>query len=162
MKDIKKTLTIEESITALTALINEVLKARNTLKNIDSFITDIVNILKAAFNNKDYDKIFKILFIKSGNTSFYSLYLARYFKDNHFLIEYNVKKDKIFYIGNINDIKESYKEYKERVKKESQDYQKTLSKKEVILMKYRSIEKLDKEALTILFNDIKERLHKAI
>jgi beta-galactosidase GanA len=139
-----------------------VLKARNTLKNIDSFINDIVNILKAAFNSKDYDKIFKILFTKSGNTSFYALYLARYFKENHFLIEYNIKKDKIFYIGNINDIKESYKDFKERIKKESEEYKKTLSKKEVILMKYKSIEKLDKESLTILFNDIKERLHKTI
>lgn len=158
----EKTLTLEESITALTALINEVLKARNTLKNIDNFINDIVNILKAAFNSKDYDKIFKVLFMKSGSTSFYALYLARYFKENHFLIEYNIKKDKIFYIGNINNIKESYKDYKERVKKESQEYKKTLSKEEVILMKYKSIERLDKESLTILFNDIKERLHKAL
>lgn len=158
----EKKLTLKESLTALTALINEVLKARNTLKNIDHFINDIVDILKSAFNSKDYDKIFKILFMKSGNTSFYALYLARYFKENHFLIDYNVKKDKIFYIGNIQDIKETYTEYKERLKKESQEYKKTLSKKDIVLTKYKSIEKLDKEALTILFNDIKERLHKTI
>lgn len=160
MKDTKDTL--KESIEALTALINEVLKARNTLKSIDTFINDIVKILKTAFNSKDYEKIFKILFMKAGNTSFYALYLSRYFKDNHFLIEYNIKKDKIFYIGNIESIKESYQEYKERLKKESQEYQKTLSKKEVILSKYKSIEKLDKEGLTILFEALKEKLHKKV
>ena len=160
MKDTKNTL--KESIEALTALINEVLKARNTLKSIDTFINDIVKILKAAFNSKDYEKIFKILFMKAGNTSFYALYLSRYFKDNHFLIEYNVKKDKIFYIGNIESIKETYQEYKERLKKESQEYQKSLSKKEIILSKYKSIDKLDKESLSILFEALKERIHKKV
>lgn len=158
----QKTLTLKESITALTALINEVLNARNTLKNISKTIDDIVSILKTAFSNKDYDKIFKILFLKSGNTSFYNLYLSRYFKENHFFIEYNTKKDKIFYYGNIEDIKESYEDFKERIKKENQEYSESLSLKEKISLKYKSIDKLDKKSLEVLSSLINEKLHKKL
>lgn len=158
----QKTLTFKESIEALTALINDLINARNTLSNKNQVIDDIVKILKASFNNKDYDKIFKILFKKAGSTSFYNLYLSRYFKACHFLIEYNVKKDKIFYIGNIQDINKTYEEYLEESKKESQEYQSSLTLKDKISLKYKSIDKLDKKSLEVLSDIIKDKLHKKL
>lgn len=158
----KKTLTLNESITALNSLINDLLNARNTLLNKNQVINDIVKILKDSFNLKDYDKIFKILFKKAGNTTFYNLYLSRYFKSCHFLIEYNVKKDKIFYIGDIKSIDKTYIEYLEEVKKESQDYQESLTLKDKITLKYKSIDKLDKKSLEVLSDIIKDKLHKKL
>lgn len=158
----KKSLTLNESITALNSLINDLLNARNTLLNKSKRIDDIVKVLKASFTLKDYDKIFKILFKKAGNTTFYNLYLSRYFKSCHFLIEYNVKKDKVFYVGNINDINKTYDEYLDEVKKESQDYQASLTLKDKITLKYKSIDKLDKKSLEVLSDIIKERLHKKL
>lgn len=158
----KKTLTIDEGITVLNGLINDLLNARNTILNKSKRIDDIVKVLKDCFNQKDYDKIFKILFKKAGNTTFYNLYLSRYFKYCHFLIEYNVKKDKIFYIGDIKSIDKTYEEYLNEVKKESQDYQSSLTLKDKITLKYKSIDKLDKKSLEVLSDIIKERLHKKI
>lgn len=158
----KKTIKTEEAITALTSIISEVLNARNTITNKARYIDDSVKILKDSFSNKDYDKIFKVLFTKSGNTTFYNLYLSRYFKSCHFMIEYNVKKDKVFYIGNINDINKTYEEYLEEVKKESQDFQKSLSDKERLTMKYKSIDKLSKKDLEILKEIINSKLRKAV
>lgn len=158
----KKSLTLNESIAALNSLINDLLNARNTLLNKNKTINDIVKILKDSFTLKDYDKIFKILFKKAGNTTFYNLYLSRYFKTCHFLIEYNVKKDKIFYIGDIKSIDKTYEEYLEEVKKESQDYQASLTLKDKIILKYKSIDKLDKKSLEVLQDIIKERLHKKL
>lgn len=158
----KKTFKLDECITALNGLINELLNARNTLLNKNKTIDDIVTILKDCFNQKDYDKIFKILFKKAGNTTFYNLYLSRYFKSCHFLIEYNVKKDKIFYIGDIKSVDKTYEEYLEEVKKESQEYQKSLSDKERLENKYKSIDKLSKKDLEILKEIVNSKLRKAV
>lgn len=158
----KKNITLEEGITVLNGLINDLLNARNTLLNKNKTIDDIVKILKECFTMKDYDKIFKILFKKAGNTTFYNLYLSRYFKSCHFLIEYNAKKDKIFYIGDIKSIDKTYEEYLEEVKKESQDYQASLTLKDRITLKYKSIDKLDKKSLEVLKEIINSKLRKAV
>lgn len=158
----KTNITTKEAITALTSIITEVLNARNTITNKAKYIDDTVKILKDSFSNKDYDKIFKVLFTKSGNTTFYNLYLSRYFKSCHFMIEYNVKKDKIFYIGDIKSIDKTYEEYLEEVKKENQDYQKSLSDNERIAMKYKSIDKLSRKDLEILKEILNSKLHKAV
>ena len=158
----KNIINTKEAITALSGIITEVLNARNTITNKAKYIDDSVKILKDSFSNKDYDKIFKVLFTKSGKTTFYNLYLSRYFKYCHFMIEYNVKKDKVFYIGNINDINKTYEEYLEEVKKENQDYQESLSDKERLEMKYKSIDKLSKKDLEILKEIINSKLKRMV
>ena len=158
----KTNITTKEAITALSGIITEVLNARNTITNKAKYINDSVKILKDSFNNKDYDKIFKVLFTKSGNTTFYNLYLSRYFKSCHFMIEYNVKKDKVFYIGDIKSVDKTYEEYLEEVKKENQDFQKSLSDKERIEMKYKSIDKLSRKDLEILKEILNSKLRKAV
>ena len=158
----KNTINTKEAITALSGIITEVLNARNTITNKAKYIDDTVKILKDSFSNKDYDKIFKVLFTKSGNTTFYNLYLSRYFKSCHFMIEYNVKKDKIFYIGDIKSVDKTYEEYLEEVKQDNQDFQKSLSDKERIEMKFKSIDKLSRKDLEILKEMLNSKLRKAV
>ena len=158
----KNNINTKEAIAALSGIISEVLNARNTIKNKAKYIDDTVKILKDSFTNKDYDKIFKVLFTKADNTTFYNLYLSRYFKSCHFMIEYNVKKDKVFYVGDIKTIDKTYEEYLEEVKKESQEYQKSLSDKERLAMKYKSIDKLSKKDLEILKEILNSKLKKAV
>ena len=155
-------MTTKENEKALTALVNEVLNAKNTLKTVENTITDIVNILKEGITGKDWTTLVKVLFTKTGNTTFYSLYMNSYLKDNGVFFEYNVKKDKLFYFGNIKEIKQTYQEWKEEKRKERLKEKESLSKKERVLKDFSKVEKLDKESLKILSEYITGKLHKTL
>ena len=158
----KNIMTTKENEKALTALVNEVLNAKNTLKTVENTITDIVNILKEGITGKDWTTLVKVLFTKTGNTTFYSLYMNSYLKDNGVFFEYNVKKDKLFYFGNIKEIKQTYQEWKEEKRKERLKEKESLSKKERVLKDFSKVEKLDKESLKILSEYITGKLHKTL
>lgn len=158
----KITLSQKEIEKGLESIISNLANAKNTLKTSDKDIEISVDLLKTGMRLKNWSDIVKILFHKVGNTTFYSLYLKEYLKENGVFFEYNVKKDKVFYFGKIEEVKQTYQEWKAERKQERQAEKAGLSKRERITKDFSKIEKLDKESLTILSEIIKEKLHKII
>lgn len=158
----KITITEKEIIQGLESIISNLANARNTLKTSEKDIENSIGLLKAGMKSKNWSEIVKILFYKIGNTSFYALYLKDYLKENGVFFEYNVKKDKVFYFGKIEEVKQTYTEWKEERKKERQKEEEKLTKKEKVYKSFSKIAKLDKESLTILSELVKERLKKAV
>lgn len=128
----------------------------NALK--DDKISDFLKLALSYFNRfKDKSFLISLFFKKVGNTTLYNkLNLKAYFMDNSCLIEYNVKKDKLFLIGDFESIKESFKEWKERTRKERKEESEKLTKKEKLIKSYKArFDGLDKESKKILIDLLK-------
>lgn len=157
MNNTKETVkTIKEQETnekALLALANELANIKQASKQIQEKTS--IFILKALEHCKKYGdtSIFKkVFFLKIGKVYLYnSLNLKNYFLENEVFFLYNVKKDSLKIFGNWKEIKESYKEYLERKRKEKQKERLSEKPEEKIERLFKSkIESLDKSELALL------------
>jgi len=149
---------------SIEALVNNMTSAYNVVKYNEKTIQDIIDLSIKYFTiTKDFDKIYMLFYnVKVGKTTFYNKFLREYFAYNGVKIEYNIYKKKIFYFGNIKDIKKSYTDFKKEVKKDREEYIKSLSSEEKLKNKLSFIDKLSKDDLDFLLKYVKDKQHKSI
>lgn len=149
---------------SIEALVNNLTSAYNVVKYNDKTIQDIIDLsIKYFTQTKDFDKLYMLFYnVKIGKSTFYNKFLRGFFEYNGVKIEYNIYKKKIFYFGNIKDIKKTYQEYKEEVKQDKEEYIKTLSSEDKLKSKLGFIDKLSRDDLDFLLKYIKEKQHKTI
>lgn len=153
---------IEITKKAIEAIISDIANAKNTLKAVNKACEDIITLLKNKLTSANWESLARVLLRKVGNTTFYALYLKNYFEENGVAFIYNVKKDKIFYAGNVKDIKISYTDWKEQKKLERKKANDSLTSLEKLKKDFSKIEKLNKEQLEQLKNLVIEQLKKTI
>lgn len=152
-----------QNILAIKAIIENIASARVAVANSKKSVADILPTIIESLKGKDFEKVAKLLFYKIGKTTFYNLYLREFFKASHFILEYNIKKDKIEWYGSFESIKpEKYLEYFQEKALERVKEKAALSVPEKIKRDFAKIEKLSKAELEILSKLITEKLHKAI
>lgn len=131
------------------ALVNTLTTSYNTVKYNDKTIQDIIDLSIKYFTvSKDFDKIYMLFYdTKIGQSNFYNKFLRGFFEYAGVKIEYNIYKKKIFYYGKIKDISLTYKEYKEQVKHDKDEYEKSLTIEQRLSKRLSYFDKLDKTSL---------------
>lgn len=149
---------------SIEALVNNLTSAYNNVKYNEKTIQDIINLSIQYFTKtKDFDKIFMLFYnVKIGKSTFYNKFLRGFFEYNGVKIEYNIYKKKIFYFGKIQDIKMTFEEYKEQVKNDKVEYEKTLSLQEKLDKRLSFLDKLTSKELEYILSKVKEKQHKSI
>lgn len=121
-------------------------------------ISDFLKIAMGYFvKYKDKNFLKNLFFLKVGNTTLFNkLGLRQYYLEQEVVIEYNAKKEKLWIAGNFEEIKESFLEYKERMRQEQKEQNERLTKKEKLEKTYRGrFSVLDKESKKILMDLLK-------
>ena len=138
--------TIYESVKAL---VNTLTNSYNVVKYNDKTIQDIIDLsIKYFTQTKDFDKIYMLFYnTKVGQSNFYNRFLKGFFEYAGVKIEYNIYKKKIFYYGKLKDITLTYKEYKEQVKQDKDEYEKSLTIEQRLSKRLSYFDKLDKNSL---------------
>lgn len=153
----------QNNLVALKAIIDSLANAKNTLANARKSVAEILPLIIESLKGKDFEKAGKLLFTKIGGSNFYNLFLRDFFKSCHFILEYNIKKDKIEWYGSFESIKpEKYLDYFESLKDERAKEKASLSMEKKIEKDFAKIDKLSKKELEYLQKLITSKLHKKI
>ena len=109
----------EQAIIALAKELAGIKQAnRLIIEKTNAFLIKAIEHCKKHGDTSLFKKVF---FIKAGNGILYhAIGLKSYFEDNGVCFVYNVKKDSLRIFGEWKDIKETFKEYRERIKAERQ------------------------------------------
>lgn len=123
--------------------------------NLVSDMLQLCHKYIVAYGDKSF--LINLFFKKVGNTTFYNyLQLKQYYLEQEIVIEYSVKKDKLYIIGDIANIKESFIEYKKRLQNERKKELASLTDKEKIEKTFKSkIESLTDKQKAYLIDLIK-------
>lgn len=157
----QKTSDVEQIKKALLAIIQNIVDARQTIKNVDKAVDDITTLLKNKMTSQNWKDLSDILFYPVDKTTFYNKYLKDYFLDYGVLFTYNEKKDKVFYAGKVSDITDSFSEWKEQQRKNRQAKYEKMSDDDKVKTKYqKGIDRLSKNQLTILYKLVKTTMDK--
>lgn len=147
LKETEKTTAEYEK--ALQALVSQIITAKTTLKTISKTIDDITSLFKEGLRKGgNWKALAKILLVKVDNTTFYQKYLKAYYEDNGVCFQYNVKKDRLYYFGDILSITQTFEEWKEENKKPAlSTNEKVERQKKTLSTLFKSLSDEQKESL---------------
>ena len=156
--------TQQNNLTAIGSIITAIANAKITLKTARQSVADILPAIVQALQSKDFEKAGKMLFQKVGGTTFYNLYLRDFFKSQHFMLEYDVKKDTLIWLGSFKELKvDNYLDFFEAEKEARQKAKAAMSKADKVRQDFESrISKLDKTSLEALAKLVNDYRHKTI
>lgn len=161
-KETKKAPANEQEKIALLKAIQETQKELITIiqkgKVKNNLVSDMLQLCHryiVAYGDKSF--LINLFFRKVGKTTLYNaLQLKQYYLEQEIVFEYNVKKDKLYVIGDIADIKESFTDYKKRLQNERKKELACLTDKEKIEKTFKSkIESLTDKQKSYLLDLIK-------
>jgi len=154
---------LNENLQAIQALVQKIADAKITISTARKTVAEVLPIILQALRGKDFEKAGKILFQKIGGSNFYNLFLRDFFKSQHFILEYNVKKDCLVWYGSFDDIQaDKYLDYFEELKKEREKEKAALSTEKKIEKAFSKIDKLSRKELEILSKLVNSKLHKKV
>ena len=159
-----KTNTQKENLLAIESIVKAIANSKNTLQTARQNVQDVLPLIVEGLRGKDFEKVARILFEHIGKTTFYALYLRDFFKSQHFILDFDRKKDVFTWFGDFSTIKpEKYLDYFEAQKEERKKEFESMSKEKRIEKTFSTrLEKLKKDELEYLAKLINTKLHKTI